>query len=393
MLSCLLIANFAAAVEGHHNPFLRDRLLIIATPSRVRRVVASSAIPRQMGVLPKITVKQALLVCPQAEIVAENEGAYRRVANDLAEQLMHFANKVEVEYQPTSTAYYLDTDTETEAIREFATRHLNSPVTMAIAARKFTARVAAAYASCDQPVPRIAPGQEAAFLAQYPVTLLPLGKEMARRLPLLGIDTMGQLAALPKLAVWEQFGKQGKWLHDLANGIDLRSIQAYQPPKRLSARHNFEVPINDRLILRAVLQRMAGDLIPQLAGEEAHKLSLLLSLEDGTLVEAHIQPHLPVHDLLYLVRRLHDLLDQQVVQAAVSRVEVQLTDIHTPQPRQLSLFDHLEQQQRLKTVLPRWIDRYREIDFYYSELTSRSPYALPEDRFALREVQSIGRSA
>lgn len=393
MLSCLLIANFAAAVERHHNPKLREMPLIITTSSRVRRVVATSAIPQQMGVLPKITVKQALLVCPHAEIVTENDGAYRRVAHELAEQLMRFANKVEVEYQPTSTAYYMDTDTETEAIREFATRHLNSPVTMAIAARKFTARVAAAYFSCDQPARRIESGQEAAFLAPYPVTLLPLSKDMARRLPLLGIDTLGKLAALPKLAVWEQFGKQGKWLHDLANGVDHRSIQAYQPPKRLCAKHNFDVPINDQLILQAVLQRMAGDLSQKLAGEEAHKLSLLLYLEDGTLVETHTQPHQPVHDLLYLVRRLHDVLDQQVVQAAVSRVEVQLTDIHTPQPRQLSLFDHLEEQKRLKSAVPGWVERYRDIDFFYGESTSHSPYASPEDRFALREVRSIGRSA
>jgi hypothetical protein len=37
---------------------------------------------------------------------------------------------------------------------------------------------------------------EAAFLAPYPATLLPLDKTMQRRLPLLGIDTLGQLTAL-----------------------------------------------------------------------------------------------------------------------------------------------------------------------------------------------------
>jgi nucleotidyltransferase/DNA polymerase involved in DNA repair len=105
----VLIRHFATNVERHHNPALKDAPLVVASDSRVRRVVAASALPHQRGIEPKMTIKQALLLCPEAQIGG------------------------------------------------------------------------------DDPF-----GDEAAFLARHRVSMLPLSKDMARRrLPLLGIDTVG----------------------------------------------------------------------------------------------------------------------------------------------------------------------------------------------------------
>lgn len=390
MFSCLLIRHFAAAVERHHHPSLRETPLLIATTSRVKRVVATSHLPRREGVQPKMTVKQALLLSPQAEVIPANEAAYQRVAEDMAGYLLRFTNKVEIEYQPTSTAFYLDTDTETDAIRHFIQRYLSVTGYIGIAANKFTARVAAAYAGCNSPIICIPTGQERDFLADRPVTLLPLTSDMIRRLPLLGIHTLGQLASLPRLAVWEQFGKVGKWLHVLANGSDLRPIQPYQPPKQVCAGQVFADgiadAINDRDVLQNALRRIAAELIDQLAGEEARRVSLLLYLADGSLVEAHTQPPTPIYDVLSLARRLHDLLNQQVIRAAVCSVEVHLAHIQAPQPQQLSLFDHLDDTKKLEKALPGWIALHHDTGFYYTDVLDDVAYALPEDRFILRQV-------
>lgn len=387
MLSCVLVRHFGAAVEYRHNPALASTDLILATPARVQRVVAASSAPRAQGVQPKLTVKQARLLCPTAEVIPAREEVYQRVAAEIALELYHFANKVEIEYQPTTTAFYLNTDSETALIQGHIAAYLQTPTTVAVAANKFTARVAAAYLREDSPTLKVLEGHEARFLAPYPVTLLPLSADMARRLPLLGLHTLGQLAALPKVAVWEQFGKHGKWLHDLANGIDLRSIQPYQSPQQLRATHSFDDPINDREIIRAVLRRMVKPLVDQLGSQEVHRLTLLLYLDNHALVEGHLQPARPCQDVFTLTRLLDDLLQQQVVTAAVVRVEVHLSDIRRPLPQQLSLFDYMEGHNRLETVLPDWVMRHPATGFYYSELASQSLYALPEDRFTLVEVR------
>jgi error-prone DNA polymerase len=51
----------------------------------------------------------------------------------------------------------------------------------------------------------VSPGQEAIFLALRAVTLLPLDQELAYRFHLLGLRTLGQLAALPAGAMLAQF--------------------------------------------------------------------------------------------------------------------------------------------------------------------------------------------
>ena len=386
MISCVLIRNFAASVEYIHQPMLKNCPLIIATDARVKRVIATSQQPRDKGVRPKITVKQALLLSPEAEVVLDNDGAYRRVAEELAEHLMQFANKVELEYQPTSTAYYLNTDTETDEIIRFVERYMRTTVTLGIGSNKLAARVAAAYPREENKITFVKHGDEKAFLAKHPVNLLPLTKDMVRRLPLLGIHKIGQLAELPKLAIWEQFGKKGKWIHDLANGIDLRSIQAYKPLKRLCIHHEFDTSIADKEIIKAVLQRISKQLATQLQGEEAHQLSLLLYQEDNALIEAHVRPKPPLHTVLYISRRLNDLLNQQVITAPIMAIRVQLSDVRVPKPRQLALFSEFEESTGLQNVVPEWAEQHKEAGFYYTEILSTSLMTLPEDRFVFREV-------
>jgi protein ImuB len=61
------------------------------------------------------------------------------------------------------------------------------------------------------------PGREAAFVADAPLELLSLGDDVALRLRLLGIRTVGDLAALPP-AYFHRFGGDALRLHELAYG-------------------------------------------------------------------------------------------------------------------------------------------------------------------------------
>lgn len=387
MLTCLLLRDFAAAVERRNNPALRDEPLIILSSGRVQRVVAMSKLPRQMGVKTGITARQAGLLCPEAKMIEVHPGAYQRAADELAEMLMRFSDKVEPEYQPTSTAFYLKGLVDPILRQNLADTSLITSIGIGVASSKFPARVAAAYAVEEADTLCVSEGQEAAFLAGYPVGLLPLTKEMERRLPLLGIERIGQLAALPRIAVWEQFGKSGKWIHDLASGIDPRPIQPFEPSETLGTSMLFDDRIEDRAILANTLNRLAKQLVENLKGRASHQIILLITLEDQHLIEADLKPAQPIKELLALARHLDSLLHKQPIQAAVTGIEVRLSGVHEPQLRQLSLFDALEQNKRVDTCLKRWRERHQQTGFYYSELTQEAGAALPEHRFLLYEAQ------
>ena len=66
-------------------------------------------------------------------------------------------------------------------------------------------------------------GDERRFLSSLPLTALPDPPiELARRLHLFGITTLGGFAELPHAAVVMQFGAECGFFHDLARGIDPR---------------------------------------------------------------------------------------------------------------------------------------------------------------------------
>src|SRR2546428_9765005 len=65
----------------------------------------------------------------------------------------------------------------------------------------------------------VPPGEEGKFLAAQPVAVLPLDPDAHRRLPQLGLPTLGQLAPLPQEAILSPFGRaRRRWLPPPAGG-------------------------------------------------------------------------------------------------------------------------------------------------------------------------------
>jgi len=92
--------------------------------------------------------------------------------------------KVEIEYQPTTTAFYVNTTDLLVEMQNAVGSILGVIPGISVASNKFTARVAGAYAVRTE-LNRILvlKGKEAEFFSTYQVTLLPLDKKMKRRLP------------------------------------------------------------------------------------------------------------------------------------------------------------------------------------------------------------------
>ena len=87
----------------------------------------------------------------------------------------------------------------------------------------------------------VPPGESREFLAAVPVGALGM-PELCELLPRLGIETLGQLAALPPSEAASRFGLQGMLACRLARGLDPRPLIPRPPAADLSAEMEFDPP-------------------------------------------------------------------------------------------------------------------------------------------------------
>lgn len=373
----LLVRDFAITQERHRNHSLADMPLVLIEAGKYRpKVIAPDARARQAGISAGDWAGQAQTWCPDATFLPVEESHYQRIFADITRQLLDITDRIEPEYQATSAVWYTDDPLMLAHLRSAILELTGIQPQIGIADTKFVARVAAAVAKPGT-VEQVAVGEEATFLAPYPVTLLPLTKDMARRLPLLGIDTLAQLTVLPRLAVWEQFGKAGRWVYDLACGRDIRPLSPYEPPLTLTEPFTADDALSNHVALHQALERLSLQLANRLERREAHSVLLLVTDEQGRVHEYHRQPHKPVQDGLYLWRLTTQMLDSLVLDAPVSGIEVRLGDIQQIMPKQLSLFGEQNAVLHLDNLTPVWARRYRQAHFYQCRITT--PAFIPEE--------------
>jgi DNA polymerase-4 len=108
----------------------------------------------------------------------------------------------------------------------------------------------------------VRPGREAAFLAPFPIRLLPgVGPRAEERLVALGITTIGDIAAVSDDDLQHVLrGKVGRELRDRARGIDPRPLEVSTERISISQEETFERDIADPERLHDELRRMSEKL-------------------------------------------------------------------------------------------------------------------------------------
>jgi hypothetical protein len=224
---------------------------------------------------------------------------------------------------------------------------------LGVAGGKFPAQVAATTTGLNKAL-LITSGREADFLSPFAVTRLPSEAETVRRLQVLGIRTLGQLAALPAGAVLNQFGSSGRFLHQLAQGRDERPVITYQTSPTEQVTRQLDSPVSNQISLNAILAVLAADLAARLQqqGRLARTIRLQFHLDDQTAVLEEIILRQPTAQPHRLTRTLSNLLERVRIQAGVVELTVALTELSPAVPQQLDLFvHHRDQADRLDQVL------------------------------------------
>jgi DNA polymerase-4 len=390
--------ELSRVVEGPHNPSLDEIPLVVGgrpwDPGAVLDCCPQAA---AASVSPGMRLSQAETLCPAARFVPAQEERYRAAHDALAGAARGFTPIVETaglgllyadvsglersfdaaqdrpfdpaQDRPFDPAQDRRFGPDSHLARQMAREAGHSSgldVRVGVGSGRFVAEQAARAArpggGCAVP-----PGEERAFLSPLPLSALPADPEMLRRLHLLGVCSLGALAALPRLAVVRQFGPHAGPLYDLARGVDPRPVHADAPPLALERAHTFDDPLAGRAPLLAHAGRMAAALAAELSrrGCQAEGLQLQLEEEGGKAHAAGAQVKPPSADagkLSRLVARLLGELSPAGPVAALSLAIYPLRPFHLG-ATQLALFTGASDSrgERLREALRMLRERFGEM--------------------------------
>ena len=91
-----------------------------------------------------------------------------------------------------------------------------------------------------------------------------VGPKSAARLRDDGIDTIGQLAAMPDNWFTRRFGKRGTSIRDRARGIDDEPVQTSREAKSISSETTFPQDLSAAEEIRPVVERLSGNVAASL---------------------------------------------------------------------------------------------------------------------------------
>jgi DNA polymerase IV len=238
ILHLRVVPGLWVAVEEGRRPELRSQPLILGgLPTERGQVREANSTAQQHGVRPGMTLSQARHQCPDGLFLQPDLPAYEAVWERICDLLREFtplAEPVEMGQAvcDLSGCERLWGDDLTAARSVLAAVREQTGITpwIGVASNRITAQLASLSVGSEG-IAVVGPGQEAAFLADLPLTSLPdVDTRLALTFQVLGLRTLGELAALPPAAIKQRFGKRGEHLRNLARGIDPRPV--LPPPAR-----------------------------------------------------------------------------------------------------------------------------------------------------------------
>ena len=246
---------FFCSVEELLNPALVGTVFAVGGRAESRGVLATASYPaRKLGLHSAMPTAQALRICPNLNLVSPSHGVYgeysRRVM-DLVQSETPLCEQISID--EAFLDFTGDGRRGGEIAAELQARiqsEIGLPSSFGVATNKLVAKIATNVGKPNGLVV-VPPGEEAAFLAPLPMTMLwGVGPKTRERLAELGLRKIGDIAAHPEADLVRRFGEAGRALAIRARGQDDRPVENSRAAKSISQETTFARDVRDGVTLR-----------------------------------------------------------------------------------------------------------------------------------------------
>lgn len=384
--ACVAISHLSASLERAADRGLVRRPVIVGDR---KTVVDCSGEAVAAGVAPGMPLREALARCPDAAFVQARLDHYERVferGTGALERVSPFVEPHPLEGWYVDVrgleGHYRDDLALAGALVEAVRSATGLLASAGLAEGKAISRIAA-ITSAPGDVCVVTPGREAAFLAPLDVALLPVSSRTVERLRAFGVRAVGDLTRFGLSPLQAQFGREGRRLWELAQGVDGEPVVGRLPREALRAEHQFDAPVVSADALVAAGQQLLRRLLRHLGHRAARVLRLAL-LSRGELVwERRETLREATTEFRRLDLALRTRLSLLILPEPVDELRLSLEGLCAEGGRQGSLLpDARESERQLAEAVRQLRARYGRPALYkIVEIDPCSPH--PEERRAL----------
>jgi len=339
---------FYASVEQLDNPWLKGKCVIVGGTSNRGVVSAASYEARQFGVHSAMPVFQARQRCPHGVFIAPRMDRYQELSRTIMAVLREFSPLVE----PVSIdeafidlagveRLHGDAAEVARRIKKKIFEAVHLTCSIGVAPNRFLAKIASD-ANKPNGLTVIPPEQVVDFIDSLPIGKVPgIGPKTLAKVEQLGVRCLGDMRRFSEAALTAIFGKYGKRMMELAQGIDRTPISPDTPAKSVSSECTLEIDTDNRMELMRCLLEQAEEVAAALrqAGVKARTIVLKLKHADFKLVTRRTTFAPPTRSSKELYRQALRLLDDYRPARKIRLIGLGATGL-VPEdaPRQQALF-------------------------------------------------------
>ncbi|MCO5221268.1 MAG: DNA polymerase Y family protein [Thermomicrobiales bacterium] len=388
-IAALIIPHFALRMSLLDQPELDGLPLVLTSPPNSRTVV-NDCTPEatRQGVRPGMLLREVTALCPDAVFIEPNPVREATAFEEILRSLETFSPSIEI--GPPGCCYVdlhglqrHDASPEAGAVRLL---RLIPPVLRpraGIAPGKFAALCAARKAHPGSTF-LIAEDVVMPFLADLPVSWLPVEPKTLTQMERLGLRTMGDVAALPMTAMQARFGKEGRRAWELSNGQDDLTVVPIQRPESVIEGITLPAPSTSRGMLLLGIEQLVRRAFkrPELRHRNVRQAQLHVLIEEGRSWEKSFSFREPAGAERIVEILSHRLQDLEL-QGAVERIVLHLIGLVEETTRQQLLpFLKPKRVAPISQAIHQLKQRYDDSPLY--RVVEIEPWSrIPERRYAL----------
>ena len=341
---------FYAAIEMHDYPQYAGKPVVVGADPHGgtgRGVVSTCSYKaREYGIRSAMPISHAYRLCPDAVFLRPRMDRYAEISEEIMEILRSPGFRFE---QVSIDEAFLDMSSAggfsqarrvAEDLKKEIRIRCGITCSLGLAPTKIVAKIASDFKKPNG-LTVIEPADEPSFLSPLPVRRIPgIGDKTERELQVLGIHTIGDLAAYDIQGLIGSFGRGAVGLHEAARGIDGSEVVERNGIKSLSKEMTFDKDTDEPGEIVSSLEGLIGELGISLARENLYFKTVTIRIRsEGFVTKTKAKTLVHYHNDVETIRGCaQELLRELFSGRKIRRLGLRLSGLKKQDSQQQRLF-------------------------------------------------------